>query len=586
MLAGCNRTPAICSRSEVLDRFRALIMHAEPSAANEDRARELLDISNISGNGPTRCSADFSIRPAALTRLRQSIPQYEQALPVIARKEGLSGGNANSGHADYLITSSPNQVKVTMSTFSEARARLYSAYADRLSTMPMFTANGRWDYLCDSPLSPDRSCLLIEMVGDRSGALQGGMTVSDQQGLLFATLYLPADTDPKKRLVLSTGDSVPTPLQIMKCSIFWCVATLDLGSDQTSQPNRMAYVHGQGVTGRQIEIGIPFAGFAAEIALYRSQLADVVADTATITDPAEETTWRSDDIQLLLTQHPSSKSYHGIYRLPDFQGRDREFSSYRAALSNGIRNGADYAGSYRIVRVACGTGCSYVFVADVPTGRVYRLPVSGEAFPQIDLKYTLDSTAILVRWIWSGGDPRQKKCIQQTFTWNGTRFEELTRDALPLARNACPGFPRVNVPSPAGPEIPRQVAVAVPIFSEPGVLIEPQVRTSRQAPPNASQIQSDEAMASRFGNTEILLSNTVEWHMFFRPNGRFSAYDARSQYQTVGTWQINGGNLCITFEPPLANSPNPVCRPVTRHRLGDVWMVTNGSVARLVRGIR
>jgi hypothetical protein len=93
-------------------------------------------------------------------------------------------------------------------------------------------------------------------------------------------------------------------------------------------------------------------------------------------------------------------------------------------------------------------------------------------------------------------------------------------------------------------------------------------------------------MATRFGNTEILLSNTVEWHMFFRPNGRFSAYDARTQYHTVGTWQVNGGNLCITFEPPLANSPNPVCRPATRHRLGDVWMVTNGSVARLVRGIR
>lgn len=218
-------------------------------------------------------------------------------------------------------------------------------------------------------------------------------------------------------------------------------------------------------------------------------------------------------------------------------------------------------------------------MADVSTGKVDHFPVSGEPFSNIDLKYVPNSTAILVRWVWSSNDGSQMKCVQQTFNWDGNTFAELNQETLPLNDNACPEFGATNRNS-ANPAEAQQ-------SSSGGVdgQVGQSGQTANGPPMNEPAGQTDQVMGARFGNTEILENATVEWHMYFKRNGHFSGYEARSHYPVRGTWEVQGGDLCLTFRPSLRGSRNPLCRSVSWHQVGDTWM-TNGSAVRLVQGIQ
>jgi clan AA aspartic protease (TIGR02281 family) len=75
---------------------------------------------------------------------------------------------------------------------------------------------------------------------------------------------------------------------------------------------------------------------------------------------------------------PAGHGYQGTPVMPDFQGRDRNFNGFRTRIRNGIQEGANFAGRYKVIQFGCGTGCSFVIVADVSTGRVYNFPHGGE----------------------------------------------------------------------------------------------------------------------------------------------------------------------------------------------------------------
>ena len=341
LLAGCNRAPEICTQSAAMDVLSSLILSGEPG--NAGKAKALLDISNVSGDAAGNCSADFSVRPDSITRLRRAVPQYDQALPTIARKFGLSdaeiGAGVNSGHAEYHVeTDTTNgQVNVTMSTFSVARAHLYSVYANLLANPPNPEPRvGNWASKCgNSNDSSTGTCWLENWAVDRSGALQAGISVSDQHGMLSATLNLPADTDAQKVLVLRASNSSPVSLHSMNCTELRCTTTVDIGSDQSNQPPTS--VKGWGANGRQFEISISPTAYATGVNRLRSQLAGSVAANASTTEPTTGVAESDEDFQPLFARHPSSPVYQGTYRLPDFRARDREFSIYRMAISKGAR---------------------------------------------------------------------------------------------------------------------------------------------------------------------------------------------------------------------------------------------------------
>lgn len=108
--------------------------------------------------------------------------------------------------------------------------------------------------------------------------------------------------------------------------------------------------------------------------------------------------------------------YRGAPRLPDFQGADRRFGTYRTRISNEMRTGPNFAWRYAVVEIGCGTSCRFVFVGDVSTGRVYAFPYGGEEFYMLNLRYNVKENYVTARWISDG------VCMEDFLEWDGARF--------------------------------------------------------------------------------------------------------------------------------------------------------------------
>ena len=96
-------------------------------------------------------------------------------------------------------------------------------------------------------------------------------------------------------------------------------------------------------------------------------------------------------------------------------------------------------------------------------------------------------------------------------------------------------------------------------------------------------LAGDEVLASRFGNTTITKANGVENHLYYAADHTFTAKQGANNAK--GTWKIDGGTVCLTFETPIPGTPNPACAPVSDHKVGDTWTAGPYTVS-LVAGIQ
>ena len=135
----------------------------------------------------------------------------------------------------------------------------------------------------------------------------------------------------------------------------------------------------------------------------------------------------------LFDRFPVAELYRGASTMPDFEERDRKFKDFRTRIRNGIREGPNFAGRYKVIQFGCGTGCSFVFVADVSTGRVSNFPHGGEYDQELQLEYRLASSLIRARWV-----PNLEKmdsCLLEDFLLKDGNFLSLGRPG-PAACNA------------------------------------------------------------------------------------------------------------------------------------------------------
>ena len=132
--------------------------------------------------------------------------------------------------------------------------------------------------------------------------------------------------------------------------------------------------------------------------------------------------------------HPVGNVYHGPPAMPDFQSRDREFKDIRTRLRNGIKEGTNFAGRYKVIQIGCGSGCTFVVVADVSTGQVYSVPSGGETDQMLRLEYRVSSN--LIRTWWVPNLDKTDKCLHEDFLFTGGHFRSLGRSG-PVA---CPGY--------------------------------------------------------------------------------------------------------------------------------------------------
>jgi hypothetical protein len=103
----------------------------------------------------------------------------------------------------------------------------------------------------------------------------------------------------------------------------------------------------------------------------------------------------------------------------------------------------------------------------------------------------------------------------------------------------------------------------------------------------------DSVLASRFGNTTIATDPTgAQTKLYYNADHTFSAKIGAQGLAVKGTWKIDGGNVCLSYDgsaPLPPNLPNPTCLPVAAHNVGDTWSTGDGAMKRtvtLVKGIQ
>ena len=126
------------------------------------------------------------------------------------------------------------------------------------------------------------------------------------------------------------------------------------------------------------------------------------------------------------TDYPPKKYHSGPATFPDFETQYDWAREFQSRIVSGIESGVNFAGSYRIIEIGCGTYCRLVFIADMETGSLFRFPYGGEDQYQLSLDYSPDSRLIRASWknTASGHDTlKTDECIAQNLIWAGAEFD-------------------------------------------------------------------------------------------------------------------------------------------------------------------
>jgi Caspase domain len=143
-----------------------------------------------------------------------------------------------------------------------------------------------------------------------------------------------------------------------------------------------------------------------------------------------ETTVSEPDFQ----DYPSKFAIKGNAKLPDFNGRDRAYRTFRTRIRNGAEQGVNFAGHYSLVQVGCGGGCRIAFVVDLNTGQVADFPYGGEEYYQMHLHYTPTSRLLKARW---KGDWDSEHCIRQNLIIDGLSWKVLNEQTAATQDGFC-----------------------------------------------------------------------------------------------------------------------------------------------------
>ena len=102
---------------------------------------------------------------------------------------------------------------------------------------------------------------------------------------------------------------------------------------------------------------------------------------------------------------------------------------------------------------------------------------------------------------------------------------------------------------------------------------------------SAAHAQEDDVMASRYGNTTVLTDpdGSVS-RVYYNADHTFKA--SKGWFSVGGTWKVDNGTICLTFDIAVPGLPNPDCNPIVAHKIGDSWKSGTGNVTvTLVQGI-
>ncbi len=121
---------------------------------------------------------------------------------------------------------------------------------------------------------------------------------------------------------------------------------------------------------------------------------------------------------------PERLIYKGPVKRPDFKGRDKDFVDFKDDILEGLGQGVNFSGAYRITQIGCGSSCSIAVLSDLRTGKQYNFPHGGEEVGPISLKFSADSSLMISTW------RRGDECILESLQFDGQNWVTLANPPL------------------------------------------------------------------------------------------------------------------------------------------------------------
>ena len=123
--------------------------------------------------------------------------------------------------------------------------------------------------------------------------------------------------------------------------------------------------------------------------------------------------------------------YRGSIAKPNFRSKPGSIR-LRTRVREGMKEGVNFAGHYAIVGAGCGTGCSFAYLVDVKSGRIFDFPLGGEENYSLETDYRPNSRLLKARWIDALGDADgnwqdHPMCVRAEFVLNGSSFKLLNQ---------------------------------------------------------------------------------------------------------------------------------------------------------------
>jgi len=85
-----------------------------------------------------------------------------------------------------------------------------------------------------------------------------------------------------------------------------------------------------------------------------------------------------------------------------------------------------------------------------------------------------------------------------------------------------------------------------------------------------------DVLESRFDNTIVSVdSKGVETRLYYHRDNTFTG--TREEAEFRGTWSLADGEVCLAFDTPLADIPNPFCSPAEARQIGETWTAGEGD---------
>jgi opacity protein-like surface antigen len=103
---------------------------------------------------------------------------------------------------------------------------------------------------------------------------------------------------------------------------------------------------------------------------------------------------------------------------------------------------------------------------------------------------------------------------------------------------------------------------------------------------SVSAAYAEDVMASRYGNTTITTDAAgIQAKIYYNADHTFSGNQNGQNFK--GTWKLDeaGSTICLTYDSPPTNTPNPLCAPIAAHKVGDKWSAVGRNLT-LVQGIQ